>query len=280
MYYDPYAYAMYPGSFVQAWMGPDMINKLYSWMGMTGFQEIISVRTKWLDEMILQEISKKHAKQLIILGAGYDTRGFRLDLPTKFAVWEVDQPEVQQKKLANLQWLVNKSKNDDTRIQGRMNSTVQFVPVNFNEDSVQEKLQSQSGFQSNQPSIMILEGVTQYIPKTSTADTLKKIKTIVALGSILLITYVDQNVFDDPSQVASNPNVCERVVGLAGSVGEPWISGWSPEEFAAFLKECGYDVISDTTTRDYNESYLGAMGRKLEEKDVVSIERFVMATVA
>ena len=158
---------------------------------------------------------------------------------------------------------------------------VQFVPVNFNEDSIQEKLQSQSGFQSNQPSIMILEGVTQYIPKTSTADTLKKIKTIVAPGSILLITYVNQNVFDDPSQVASNPKVCERVVKLSGSVGEPWISGWGQEEFAAFLKECGrYDVISDTTTRDYNESYLGAVGRKLEEKDVVSIERFVMAKVA
>ena len=41
---------------------------------------------------------------MVILGAGYDTRGFRMDLPDTFRVMEVDQPAVQtikKKKLEN-----------------------------------------------------------------------------------------------------------------------------------------------------------------------------------
>ena len=43
LYHDPYAYAMFPGSMVQKWMGPGGIDTLYGWMGMTGFSEMISI---------------------------------------------------------------------------------------------------------------------------------------------------------------------------------------------------------------------------------------------
>ena len=108
LYHDPYAYAMYPGSIVQNWMGPATIDKLYGWMGMTGFQEMISVRTKWLDDQITTAILEGDPKTIIILGAGYDTRGFRMEFPEDFVVLEVDQPEVQTKKLAKLNWLIQK----------------------------------------------------------------------------------------------------------------------------------------------------------------------------
>ncbi|KAL7531188.1 hypothetical protein ACHAXR_003887 [Thalassiosira sp. AJA248-18] len=113
LYHDPYAYAMFPGSNIQQLMGPRTIDKLYRWMGMTGLCEMISIRTKWLDDQIAAAVRKNEkeehrhrAKQLLILGAGYDTRGFRLDLwndddNDDFRVVEVDQPEVQANKLAD-----------------------------------------------------------------------------------------------------------------------------------------------------------------------------------
>ena len=286
LYYDPYAFAMYPGSFVQSWIGPTAIDTLYRWLGFTGLQEHLTIRTKWLDDMILEESNKSESKQLIILGAGYDTRGFRLDFPTKdrsdFMVWEVDQPEVQEKKISKLQWLVNNKYDDDNdkRIQDRINSMVHFMPVNFNKDSLEDKILSHPQFISNQHSIVTFEGVTQYIPKSSTADTLKKIKRIVSPGSIILMTYVDQNVFDNPSQVSYDPTVCQRIMKMASSVGEPWISGWSQSEFKEFMNECGYEVLSDTTTKDYHDEYLGSLEvRKMDPNDILSIERFVCAKV-
>ncbi|CAB9500361.1 Exhibits S-adenosyl-L-methionine-dependent methyltransferase activity (By similarity) [Seminavis robusta] len=122
-----------------------------------------------------------------------------------------------------------------------------------------------------------MEGVTQYIPKESTADTLQKIKTLVASGSTLLITYVDQNVFDDPSRVADNTKACSMILKQSARVGEPWITGWTQEGFADFLKECGYQVVSDTTCKDYNDKYLAPLGRKLDEKDIINLERLVVA---
>lgn len=252
---------------------------------------MISIRTKWLDDRIMNAVNNKGgARQLVILGAGYDTRGFRLDLwrgdnnPDFASVIEVDQPEVQEKKVSNLRWLAKREESEQsTTISDRMNSKkVQFLPVNFNTDDLQQKLASHEGFKSNVCSVITLEGVTQYIPKEATADTLKKLKGIVAQGSTLLITYVDRKkCFDDDDDATNTestlPKPIRMVRYLAGKVGEPWISGWTSAEFGEFLEDCGYEVVSDTTQEDYNETYLKDVGRQLEEKDLLSMERFVVA---
>eukprot|EP00984_Skeletonema_dohrnii_P002169 scaffold746_cov96-Skeletonema_dohrnii-CCMP3373.AAC.1 len=136
LYHDPYAYGMFPGSYIQYLMGPKFIQWMYRVFGLGGMIEMISVRTRWLDyqvvkarrEQLLQQKEYKN-DQLIILGAGYDTRGFRLiDLwngsnnngsddstttsSSAFHVIEVDQPEVQEKKVQNMQWLMKKETND------------------------------------------------------------------------------------------------------------------------------------------------------------------------
>jgi O-methyltransferase involved in polyketide biosynthesis len=123
---------------------------------------------------------------------------------------------------------------------------------------------------------MTLEGVTQYIPKPSTADTLKKLHAMVATGSTLLMSYVDQNVFDDPAKCGPIKAV-ENVRKMPGATGEPWISGWTQVEFATFLKELGYQVESDTTAKDYNDSYLEPLGRRMKEEEILNMERFVVA---
>lgn len=281
LYHDPYAYAMFPGSIVQQWMGAKMIEDLYRWMGMAGISEMISIRTRWLDDRILDTVRKdderERAKQLIILGAGYDTRGFRLDLwrsDEDFVVWEVDQPEVQEKKLANLRWLARKDANGDA-VADRMDSRkVRFLPVDFNADDLRRKIEASEGFRPAARSVATLEGVTQYIPKESTADSLKKLRSVVAAGSTLLVTYVDQRLFGTDESL---PAASKRVMDMAARFGEPWISAWSQEGFESFLKDCGYRVLSDTGPEDYNGTYLKSVDRMLDEQDVWVMERFVVA---
>eukprot|EP00984_Skeletonema_dohrnii_P038712 scaffold42259_cov200-Skeletonema_dohrnii-CCMP3373.AAC.1 len=123
-----------------------------------------------------------------------------------------------------------------------------------------------------------MEGVTQYIPKEATADTLKKMHNIVSVGSTLLITYVDQDCFGATSTPQSPLSIkTQNMMQLVSKVGEPWITGFTPTEFASFLNECGYQVQSDTTLSDYNEEYLGVVGRKLSEEEMICAERFVVA---
>lgn len=243
---------------------------------------MISIRTKWLDAQIQSEVSSTDdpAKQLIILGAGYDTRGFRLDLwenDENFTVIEVDQPEVQERKLKKLLWLSNRGNEDGAQIAERLGTTkVQFVSADFNTDDLEQKLSSHEGFQSNVCSVITMEGVTQYIPKESTADTLKKLKRIVAPGSTVLMTYVDQKCMGD---IESLPKQYKWIRNLASKVGEPWVSGWTKDEFAQFLKGLGYEVVSDTTQEDYNETYLKDVDRQLGKDDLLNMERFVVAKI-
>ena len=317
LYHDPYAYGMFPGSYIQYLMGPKCIQWMYRVFGLGGLIEMISVRTRWLDDQVIkarreQLQQQKECKngQLIILGAGYDTRGFRLlDLwngsndsddndttaaSSSFHVIEVDQPEVQEKKMKNMQWLMTKETNDSNSsnhpsIAHLMESKqVSFLPVNFVTDNLQEKLTSHEQFSSSSDneqnttlSIITMEGVTQYIPKEATADTLKKMHNIVSVGSTLLITYVDQDCFGADTSTPPKPLSIktQNMMQLVSKVGEPWITGFTPTDFASFLQECGYQVQSDTTLSDYNDEYLGVVGRKLSEEEMICAERFVVAKV-
>lgn len=58
-------------------------------------------------------------------------------------VIEVDQPEVQKKKIANIQWLISRNKEEGEMI---MSKKVAFIPVNFNEDNLQSKLEQATNF--------------------------------------------------------------------------------------------------------------------------------------
>lgn len=273
LYYDPYAHSMYPGSFVQSWLGEGVTHWLYELFGTQGLLEMLSIRTRWIDEQVVAAA----APQLVILGAGYDTRGFRLDLPPDDSgiVFEVDQPDVQAKKVAIMEKLAKSNADVAKRMES---SFVKFVPVDFNVDSIDERLKSAEGYSVNKQTIVIFEGVTQYIPKASTADTLTKLKRVVAPGSKLLITYLDQNVFDEPKRVGP-PQVVEKITSLVAGGGEPWISGWTRDGFKSFLQDMGYEIVSDTTASNYNDEYLVPLDRGQKPEEMLSMERFVVATV-
>jgi len=299
LYHDPYAAHMYPGSFVQTWLRESGTRWLYD-IVFKGVLELLTTRTKWLDDQIMHAVtvglpgsgydvgSNVAANQLIILGAGYDTRGFRLDLPPsrgggtnaienkEFQVFEIDQPDVQTRKIQKLQ---NIAKTDSI-LASKMNSLVKFIPVDFNKDSIAGNIMAaKSDYDSKKISVVTMEGVTQYIPKSSTADTLSQLHKILAPQSILVITYVPQDIFDNPSKCGP-PTLVEKLLKGTKMAGEPWISGWNPEQFQHFLEDLGYNVVSDTTVKELHDEYLMPLNRGLKDDEILSFERFVVAAVS
>lgn len=278
LYYDPYAQYMYPGSFIQTLLGENKTRRLYDFV-FKGVLEVLTTRTKWLDEEIHKAIRYNNAQQMVILGAGYDTRGFRLDLPDDFIVIEVDQPDVQALKKQKLQKIAMK----DKQVASRMNTEnqtnggiVRFLAVDFNQDDIGEKLLEMNLLRLAKETIIVLEGVTQYIPKSSTATTLAQLRKILPSQSVLLVSYVPQDIFENPIKCGPKNNIKKLLKGAEGT-GEPWISGWTKDGFKFFLGELGYEVLSDTTISDLNELYLKPLNRHLDESDVLSVERYVVA---
>ena len=59
-------------------------------------------RTRFIDDLI-ENSASMGIEQYVILGAGYDSRAHRLKLPNNLKIFEVDQPEVQEKKFQSFQ---------------------------------------------------------------------------------------------------------------------------------------------------------------------------------
>jgi methyltransferase (TIGR00027 family) len=107
-------------------------------------------RTRYIDDVVQAAISQG-IKQLVILGAGYDTRPYRLPEMESIQVFEVDLPTVQDDKKKKLQ-----------KYLGWLPDHVSFIPLDFDTQTL-EAVVSGTAFNPAKPAIFIWEGVTQYM---------------------------------------------------------------------------------------------------------------------
>jgi methyltransferase (TIGR00027 family) len=110
----------------------------------------IAVRTRFLDD-VLQQASAEGCRQVVILGAGLDSRAFRLDWPEGTRLWELDLAEV----LAFKEQVVQAE-----RWQPRCARTT--VPVDLSEDW--GRLLVGAGFDPDAPVVWLAEGLLAYLP--------------------------------------------------------------------------------------------------------------------
>src|SRR5512134_2696244 len=115
---DPYA-----RRFVPAWLYDvfSFFLKLgyAEWRGPGGWGFLVA-RDRYIDD-VLRHALDQGLQQLVILGAGYDSRAYRLkELPGRVKVFEVDHPATQKAKLARLR-----------AIFGKVPGHVAYVPIDF-----------------------------------------------------------------------------------------------------------------------------------------------------
>lgn len=183
------------------------------------FIHMLAARTCWGDDAIKKN---KDIEQIVILGAGNDTRLHRMaDLPD--LLFEVDAPFTQEFK-------IRKFKNP--------NPKVKFVSVNFEMTSWLDEC-VKAGFDKSKKTLFIWEGVTYYLTESAIRDTLKNISEC-ANGSKVL--------FDYGSYKPGN----EQIKKYLQSLGEPWISDFSLEAIISLLAE--YNMKLDQTPF-YGENY-------------------------
>ena len=89
---DPYAAPFVIGaSFIKV-----TGHKFMAWLGKKmapGLHEHLIARTRFVDDLI-RTSAADGIEQYVILGAGYDSRAHRLDLPSSLKIFEVDQDEI------------------------------------------------------------------------------------------------------------------------------------------------------------------------------------------
>ena len=235
-----------------------------------GFHEHLIARTRFIDDLI-EKSAKNGIEQYVILGAGYDMRAHRLDLPDSLEVFEVDQPEVQLKKLTKLPDELSRLGN------------ISYVSVDFTNQSVSEELIS-AGFDKTKSSIFTLEGVTQYITKDALNSTLNEIASLTqGTHTIFFLSYVDELLNQNPEACFGDgyPNPLKKANLIknlsAKAADEPWISFYSSKEIENALLNNGFSLKENKILEDLNLEYFGPYGRDLPENQIFNLEHFVVA---
>lgn len=266
--YDPYADKFVLGASIIKLMG----HKLSVWLTKKfapGFHEHLISRTRFIDDLI-EKSTANEAEQYVILGAGYDLRAHRLDLPSTLKIFEVDQPEVQLRKRSKLPKNLPNSEN------------VTYVSVDFNHQSLKTQLLD-AGFNQNKPTVFTLEGVSQYITKDAVISTLQVLAELTQKTSATFcFSYVDKLLNEDPKACFGKgyPNPAKKaqtIKKLSAKVGEPWISFYSAEEIGNMLSQYGFSLIENKTLADLNAVYFTPVGRTLSEDQIFKLEHFVVA---
>ena len=265
---DPYADSFVIGSGFMKLMG----HKLNAWLSeklAPGFHEHLIARTKFIDELI-EKSAINGIEQYVILGAGYDSRAHRLELPSSLKIFEVDQPEVSDNKLAKLPKELPNSEN------------VTYVNIDFSYQSLTDQLIG-AGFDQEKSTIFTLEGVSQYITKEAVSSTIKELASLTRdTNSIFFMSYVDELLDKNPEACFGEgyPNPAKKaslIKSLSAKVGEPWISFYSCAEIEDLLSQNSYSIQENVTLEDLNSLYFSPVGRTLNEDQIFKLEHFVVA---
>lgn len=177
------------------------------------------VRTKFIDEH-LQKAVADGATQIVILGAGWDTRAYRfLDLLKNVCVFEVDRPALQA-------WKRRRVKEE----LGPQPSNLTYLEIDFQTQKLSDVMAA-SNYDPHQKTFFIWEGVTMYLPEEAVSDTLQWI-ACQAPGSTIVFDFADASVIEFTRRVQAGfePKTeyghlaAERARQLA-SWNEPWLFG-------------------------------------------------------
>ena len=212
-------------------------------------------RKRYIDDKLTEALSNGiHA--IVNLGAGMDTRLYRLPGVSALPVFEVDLPENITYKRQKLQ-----------QVFGKVPSHVQLVPVDFDRQDLGSILQA-SGYHSQMKTFFIWEAVTQYLPEPAVRKTFEFLSQ-AQTGSRLVFTYIRQDFMD--GRHIQGVEILYRGYRLRTKL---WQFGLEPEQVPAFLSQYSWEEVEQLGSPEYTARYLRPCERSMPLMD---IERMVFA---
>ncbi len=202
----------------------------YPFEGEVGEAAEASARQTFLDAVVEHHLPQ--LAQFVILGAGFDTRAYRLSPDANVRSFEVDAPKTQAVKRELLQ----KAGVDTSRVA--------FVAADFEQEDWLARL-VEGGFDSSRPALFLWEGVTMYLDRAAVEDTFRKIGT-TAKGSMVAFDYFTTE------PLVSNSLYWRYGRYTTKAAGEPLKFGFdstppSRERLAEFLRSCGLSLDQHRT---------------------------------
>lgn len=188
-----------------------------------GLVWMMLVRTRFIEDALRHAVANG-VRQVVVLGAGFDSRAYRLaDLLRDCRVIELDSPATQERK-----------KKRVTTVLGPGPHNVVHVSVDFARESLGHAL-DRAGHRSDEKTFYVWEGVTMYLPEAGVRETLRTIAAHSRAGGSLVLDYQNSAALDMIQN--SSQGMTQMVAGW----GEPFIFGVPGKDGTDFFRELGFE---------------------------------------
>jgi methyltransferase (TIGR00027 family) len=218
-----------------------------------------AARVRYFDEVVNSSLAEG-LEQLVILGAGYDTRANRIDGLKKVRVFEVDHPVTQRLKAEKIR-----------EIFRSLPDNVTYVPVDLVVDNLGQRLLG-SGYDRSRKTLFIMEGLLMYLSPEIVDRILAFIVHNSGKGSSIIFDYIPLSVVDGTCEFEAGKNWRKGVM----DAGEPFLFGIEPGTLETFLVRRGFAQVRNLTSEDYKKAYFRG---KNEGRTVNSLMSFAYAVV-
>jgi len=208
-----------------------------------GSWSLITCRKRYIDDKLNEALGNIDA--VVVLGAGLDTKAYRLARRSDIPVFEVDLPVNIERKKAAVQ-----------RAIGAVPASVRLVPLDFERDDLIGALTG-CGYRPDARTFFIWEGVTQYLTEDAVRATLAALQASPA-GSRLVLTYVRKDFIDGVNMY--DAAILYRRFRQRQQV---WRSGLDPDVVSAFIAEYGWQLDEQAGPDYFLRNYIEPTGRKL-----------------
>lgn len=192
----------------------------------------VRLRTRYLDEQLGTEL-EQGCKQVVILGAGLDTRAQRKAVAgvAYFEIDDADTLSFKQDKLA----------------ESGVYPAAEYIPGNYVTEGFINLLRRR-GFDCDLPTHFIWEGNTMYLPEEAISQVLRDMASQVRQCSVSF-DYIAPELISKATGEQALSDVTERFAAM----GAPWISGVDNLENLA--ESCGMKVSDNVNFADLYRAY-------------------------
>ena len=203
----------------------------------------VALRTRFIDDCVTRALDRG-VEQVVILGAGLDTRSARL-ARSGVRFFEVDQPASQAEKCERL-----------SRLEEYPLDSTTFVACDFEADDFLERLRN-GGHDPTAPTVFVWEGVIYYLAEEAARSTLSRVAAEVDPSALLVFDYLSTKMARSSPRLRPEDRAMK---GIVDELGEPMQFGI--DDPTPLMRECGYRFLRTVSFDELALQYTGTYARE------------------